>query len=172
MANFVLAPDRRSGVGTLVRPEDRDTEGGSRAVRVNLTDGTTVPLERYGADVSQIALDPGGTMMATASVDGTIRVGPVSGEEPHLLLGQEGSIYSLVFSPDGRWLAAGGEASVLHLWPVPDGSRPPLHRQPHDALLGLLRSHTNLRAVDSPDSPGGYLLRPDAFPGWAALPEW
>ena len=169
--DFALAPDRRSGVGTLLRPDDALAQEASRVVRFNLTDGATVALERYGADVSQIALDPSGTVMATASVDGTIRVGPVSGEEPHLLLGQEGGIYSLAFSPDGRWLAAGGEASVVHLWPVPDRSRPPLHRQPHDALLALLRSHTNLRAVASPDSPGGYLLRPDAFPGWATLPE-
>ena len=40
-----------------------------------------------------------GTIAATGDEDGAIRVGPVTGEEPHLLLGHEDTIYSLAFDP-------------------------------------------------------------------------
>ena len=103
-----------------------------------------------------------------------MRIGPTSGEEPRLLLGQEGegAIYSLAFSPDGRWIAASGESFRIYVWPVPDISKPPLHRQSHDELLALLRSHTNLEALPDPASSTGYRLEVGRFRAWAAMPWW
>ena len=98
-------------------------------------------------------MDASDSMVATGSADGTIRIGRVSGEEPHVLLGQQGSVHSVAFSPDGRWLATAGEAFAIRLWPVPDMLKPPLHRQTLGELLTLLRSHTNLRAVPTPVRP-------------------
>ena len=169
---FVLSRDGRSGVGTSGPAGSFGT--GSAALQFDLEEGMARTLSSHGNAVTAVALDSGGTLVATGSFDGTIRVGPTTGEEPHLLLGQEGegAIYSLAFSPDGRWLAASGESFAMHVWPVPDVSKPPLHRRAHEALLALLRSHTNLLAVPDPASPNGYKLERGPFPGWAVMPEW
>ena len=123
--------------------------------------------------LTAVALDPGNTLVATGSCDGTMRIGPTSGEEPRLLLGQEGegAISSSAFSPDGRWIAASGESFRIYVWPVPDISKPPLHRRSHDELLALLRSHTNLEALPDPASSTGYRLEVGRFRAWAAMPR-
>jgi WD40 repeat protein len=168
IGDFAMSPDGRFGVGMTGPKETRERP----AVRFDLVEGKAQPLSSHGTNVSAVAFDPSGSLIATGSLDGTIRIGRTSGEEPHLLLGQEGAIYSLAFSPDGRWLAAAGEAFAIHIFPVPDVSRPPLHRRPHDTLLSALGTHTNLRAIPDPKSATGYRLAPDKFPGWATLPEW
>jgi WD40 repeat protein len=169
VARFVLSPDGSFGIGG--RRLNPDTGPGD-AIRFSL-DGGEPQVLQHGADVRATAMDSSGTLVATGSRDGTIRVSrPTADAAPHLLLGQEGAIYSLAFSPDGRWLAASGEAFDIRVWPVPDVSRRPFHLLPHDAMLNLLRSHTNLRAVRDAAAPGGYALRPDAFPGWGKAPEW
>jgi WD40 repeat protein len=118
-------------------------------------------------------MDPSGSLVATGSQDGTIRVSRTTADAPpHLLIGQEGAIYSLAFSADGRWLAASGEAFEIRVWPVPDVDRPPVHLLPLDRFLNVLRSHTNLRAIRDVASPGGYKVTPDAFPGWTKVPQW
>ena len=140
--------------------------------RIDVDQGTAEPLPAHGNDVVEVALDPSGTLVATGSTDGTVRVGRVSGGEPHILFGQTGWIRSLAFSPDGRWLVASGDAPKIYIWPVPDTSKMPLHRRPLDELLRVLRTHTNLRAAPDSASATGYVLKPDPFPGWATHPEW
>ena len=167
---FALGPDGKWGVA-IERDRFQPQPGPGRAVRFDLVRGSTEVLE-HGDDVIAIALDPGGTLVATSSADRTVRVSRVSGGPPHLLLGAEGAIYSLAFSPDSRWLAASGEAFAIRLWPVPDVSKPPPHLLPRDALLTWLRSHTNLKAVPNAASSTGYVLEPGPFPGWADVPAW
>ena len=131
------------------------------------------PLSSHRKQLTAVGLDPGNTLVATGSFEGTMRIGPTSGEEPRLLLGQEGegAIYSLAFSPDGRWIAASGESFRIYVWPVPDISKPPLHRRSHDELLALLRSHTNLEALPDPASSTGYRLEVGRFRAWAPMPR-
>lgn len=117
------------------------------------------------------ALDPSGTMVASGSVDGTVRVGPLSGDEPHVFFGHEGMVSSVAFSTDGRWLASAGWDKTIRLWPVPDVTKPPLHKWPYQDLLRTLRSRTNLRVVSDPGVPTGWKLDRGSFPGWAKRPE-
>jgi WD40 repeat protein len=119
-----------------------------------------------------MAFDSTGRLLATRS-DGVIRIGTETESTPHLLVDVAGKAGGrLVFSPDGRWIASGELDGAIHLWPVPDLSKPPLHTLPRAELLAKLRTHTNLRAVPDPASHTGYKLEVGPFPGWAEPPEW
>lgn len=111
--------------------------------------------------------------MVTADHTGVIRVGPVTGGEPHLFLGHEKMLaYGLSVSPDGRWLASSDRSGNLRLWPMPDSDEPPFHTLPYGELLNRLHTLTNLRAVPDETSSTGYKLEPGPFPGWKNVPTW
>jgi hypothetical protein len=55
---------------------------------------------------------------------------------------------------------------------MPDLSKPPLHTLPRDELIAKLKTLTNLRVVRDPESPTGWKLTHDPFPGWETVPTW
>uniref|UniRef100_I1R2J2 Uncharacterized protein n=2 Tax=Oryza glaberrima TaxID=4538 RepID=I1R2J2_ORYGL len=61
----------------------------------------------------------------------------------------EGSIWSIKFSPDGRFLASGGEDRVVHVWRVVDDGAPPSSMSPE-----LLSSSQSLPPL-APHGDGG-----------------
>jgi WD40 repeat protein len=128
-------------------------------------------LDSHGSRVRWVALDQSGTIAATGDLDGVIRVGPVTGEEPHLLLGKPDEIYDLAIDPKGRWIASSSGTEV-RLWPMPDLSKPPLHTLPREELIAKLKSLTNLRVVRDEESATGWTLTHDPFPGWEKVPTW
>ena len=109
------------------------------------------------------------SLIATGGLDGIVRVGRLSGGEPHVLVGHRGAIVALAFSPDGHWLASASADGTIRIWPVPDVSRVPWHKLSYQELLARIRSYTNLRAV-ADESAIGYALKPGPFPGWATPP--
>jgi len=131
-----------------------------------------LPAFGQGHRFDSIALDSTGTVAVTGDQEGIIRVGHVSGGEPHLLVGHEGPIDFVAISPDLRWIASTGEDNTLRLWPMPDLSKPPLHTLPHDELIAKLHSLTNLRAVRDEESSTGWSLEVGPFPGWKTVPTW
>lgn len=127
-------------------------------------------LGSYGSDGSCL-LDAPGQIVVSNDGLGTIRVGPATGGEPHLLLGPDQGRAAV--SPDGRWIAAGSDDdSFIRLWPIPDLSKPPLHTLPREELIAKLKTLTNLRVVRDEESTTGWKVDVGPFPGWETVPTW
>jgi WD40 repeat protein len=116
-------------------------------------------------------LSPSGRVIVTGGADGVLRVGAVSGEEPHLLFGHKGPVFGLAISPDERWIASSSDESIS-IWPMPDLTKPPLHTLPHAELMAQLDALTNLRMVRDPASAAGWRLDVGPFRGWKDVPAW
>jgi WD40 repeat protein len=137
----------------------------------DLGEKTSRPITTHGSSLSVAVLSPSGRVVVTGDTGGVVRVGPVSGEEPHLLLGHKGMVTALAISPDGRWIASATDEAV-HLWPMPDVTKPPFHTLPRPELLAKLDALTNLRVVPDPTSSTGWKLDIGPFPGWETPPTW
>ncbi len=140
----------------------------------DLREHTSRRITTHGGRVRHAALDASGRIVITADIDGVVRAGPATGEEPHLLLGQTGAAFALDVSSDRRWIASWSQGSgeVVHLWPMPDVTRPPFHTLPYDELMAKLRALTNLQVVEDTTSATGYKLEIGPFPGWETVPTW
>ena len=149
-----------------------ETDATARELRwFDLQEGESRWLPSHGASVGSVALDPTDTFVVTTdTITGVLRVGPVTGEEPHLLFGHEDRVDGLAVSPDGRWIASGSFDGTIRLWPMPEG--PPFHTLPYKDILERLRSVTNLRVVEDEDSATGYDIEVGPFPGWETMPKW
>jgi WD40 repeat protein len=176
----VAVPDRAvqylrsGGMGRLIFGYGRELVGNDEGhgYLADVATGTVQRLESHGGNVYAVAIDRTGTIVATGGGDGIVRVGPASGEEPHLLIGHTNRVTTVAISPAGDWIASGSDDTTVRLWPMPDLSKPPAHTLPLPELLAKLKRQTNLRVVADPAAPGGYRTEPGPFPGWAVVPEW
>jgi WD40 repeat protein len=144
---------------------------GEELLLFDLTASTSRRITTHGARVQRGMLSPSGRVVVTGGEDGVVRVGPVTGEEPHLLIGHKGPVIGLAISPDERWIASASDEAIS-IWPMPDVTKPPLHTLPHAELLAKLDVLTNLRVVRDPSSAEGWKLDVGPFPGWQDVPPW
>ena len=139
----------------------------------DLVEGSSRDVPSHGQAISiGPTLDPTGRFIVSGDTTGVVRAGPVSGEEPHLLLGHEGPVWAVAVSPDGRWLATSSDDHTIRIWPMPDMDKPPFHTLPYEELLAKLRSLTNLRVVEDPETPTGWKVEVGPFLGWQEVPTW
>jgi WD40 repeat protein len=165
----VASPDARN----ILSLQWVGQEGTTSSLSVfDLVSNATREIKSHGNRITTLALDPRGAILVTGDMNGVVRVGPLTGGEPHLLFGHTGQVTSVAISPDGRTIASGSDDGTIRLWPMPDLSRLPLHTLPHDELVATLRALTNLRAVRDPASDSGWKVEIGPFPGWAKVPEW
>ena len=167
-ASFDLSADGRS---LLVASSKVVGPLADELLLFDLASHTLHPITTHGRRLTWATLDPSGRIVVTGSADGIVRVGPATGEEPHLLLGHTGEVVAVAISPDGRWVASAAGDEIC-LWPMPDVTKPPLHTLPRAELLRRLDTWTNLHAVRDPTSSTGWTLEVGPFAGWKNVPEW
>ena len=73
-----------------------------------------------GAVVNDIAFDPTGRLLATATENGVVRIWDATTGRPagDALTGHENFVNAVAFSPDGRTLASAGQDGTVRLWTV------------------------------------------------------
>lgn len=76
-------------------------------------------LEGHTQVVSSVAFSPLGHLMASGSLDGTIRLwDSTTGLLNAVLDGQSGLVLSVAFSPDGTLIASGTTDTIIQIWDV------------------------------------------------------
>jgi WD40 repeat protein/serine/threonine protein kinase len=133
-----LPPLRHSssmfGLALSPPPEGRFLAAGGNDGRVMLWDTKTWEevgnFQAHGKHVHRVAFGPGGRHLATASLDGTVKIWDVATvrtlhtlQPLHTLPHAENSdeeVGTVVFSPDGSWIASGGSEAVK-IWDADTG---------------------------------------------------
>jgi len=162
----------RDGRQLLVRASQSQEGPFEELLVFDLAARTPRRITTHGQRLLAAVFDSTGRIVVTGDAEGVVRVGPVSGEEPHLLPGgHAGPVSGVAVSPDGRWIASVGDEAI-HLWPMPDVTKPPLHTLPHAELMAKLDALTNLRVVPDPSTSTGWKLDIGPFTGWKDVPTW
>lgn len=137
----------------------------------DLQTGASRKVTSHGNRVLSANFDRNITMLITGDLDGVVRVGPITGAPPHLLYGHQSEVLDVRVDPSGKWIVSSEFAKpVVSLWAMPEGE--PFHTIPYDKFLSTLRGITNTRVVTDKDSPSGYRIQSDRFPGWEKVPTW
>jgi WD40 repeat protein len=81
----------------------------------------------FPRSMNSIAFSPDGTLVATGSLDGAVRLWDVaSATTIAAFTGHAGSVNEVVFSPHGDILATGGDDATIRLWRLGAGRCPPV----------------------------------------------
>jgi WD40 repeat protein len=152
----------------ILRGELRPGGGPGSASVYDMKEKRSWDLTSHGAEITGVAWHPSGEQVLTGSLDGTVRLGRLTGEEPHLLMGHAGPVWGLEAEPEGRWFVSGSNDGTARVWAMPDGQ--PFHTLPSGELLDRLRALTNYRIVDDSTTASGYRLDFEPFKGWNRKP--
>ena len=124
------------------------SEHTSRQLASAASEGVQIAIQAHEGIITDIVYSPDGSLLATASQDGTIRIWDTGDASLiRILGGHTGGVNSIAFSLDGTQLVSGSDDRTAKLWNVADGS---LER----TLFPLMES----RIVEVEFSPDGSLV--------------
>lgn len=79
-------------------------------------------MNRHGDEITALAFTPSGKLLASASLDRTIRIwDPASGKEARVLEGHKDAVLALAFSADGKLLGSASRDKTARLWDAGTG---------------------------------------------------
>jgi len=127
-------------------------------------------------EVFCVAFNPNGSTLAAGTVawEKPLHLFDVeTGDEVQTFLGQDGHVYSVAFSPDGRQLVSGSSEGSVRLWDVSEGKLHKLMRGHLGAVSATLFSHDGTRIFSAGhdgrivvwDVSSGVRLHEWQFPG-------
>jgi WD40 repeat protein len=111
-----FSPDGRAFI-TAKQPTGNRPQKEDAVLWETVTGGERLPL-RGSAGLITATFSGDGRVVATSSVAGVRLWDPLSVRELKRLVGQEGAIGALAFSPDGRFLATGADDTTVLVWDV------------------------------------------------------
>ena len=76
-------------------------------------------LRGSGGAVHSVAISPGGSILASGSEDGIVRLWDLTKDSSAIFSGHSAPVRSVAFSPDGTALASGSHDGRVKLWDVP-----------------------------------------------------
>ncbi|KAF0677370.1 c-type cytochrome [Profundibacterium mesophilum] len=125
-----MTPDWRDGhraaVNVVTFLPDERMASGSDDFDILLWEGT-VPrrLGAHAGKVTDLAVSPDGTHLASASWDGSIGLWPLGADEtqePRSFTGHASGVNAVVFADDGRTLLSAGADGTLRHWDIETGA--------------------------------------------------
>ncbi len=107
-----------------------------------------------------MAVSPDAAQLATAGVDGAIRIWNLaSGELLRVLVGHNSYVYSLSWSPDGKTLASAGSwDATIRLWNAANGMPLRVFNSPKGYVGRVAWSPNGARLLASGDHSGWILV--------------
>jgi WD40 repeat protein len=76
------------------------------------------PLTGHQGDVRAVAFAPGGRLLASAGMEGTVQLWDLASRKPagDPLTGHQGPVLDVAFARSGRLLASAGADGTVRLW--------------------------------------------------------
>ncbi len=108
-----------AATGLIAASSQQDICAGNAVARVWTSGGAlTAALDHGSNAVTGLAFNPGGTLLATTTIDGSVRLWDLGTSTQVAALSAGGTVETVAFSPDGTRLASGGAADAVLLWGV------------------------------------------------------